>query len=71
MTTQTVKIETLKEQDVILDQEGLELLVKKLVKVGRSTFEITTNYVESGFYRCVDTVRRKRGTTLVQKVVFV
>lgn len=54
----------LKCGDLIQDAQGVPLMIKRISKSG-SRFSVTTNYVDSGFYRCKDTIRVKSGKSFV------
>ena len=64
MNTKLVKISDLKVDDLIVDLDGLLQIVKSIEPKGKK-FEITTNYVESGFYKADDTTRVKPGKAMV------
>lgn len=67
METKLTKVENLKKDDIILDSEGIELIVKKIEKIGKR-FSVTVNYVEEGIYRMNDVVKIKNASSLCYKV---
>lgn len=66
-TAKQTTINKLNIGDSILDNDGLELVVKNIIPRGNKT-EITVNYKESGFYRCNDTTKLYSNNTKVMTV---
>ena len=61
-----VTVKEIKENDIILDREGLELVVKKIETCNKKYF-VTVNYKESGFYKVVDTTKKMSGNQKVYR----
>lgn len=64
------RIEDLKVNDVICDNDGLELKIISLEPNGIFRIFVKVNYVERGFYPCNDTTWLKNRTSLANKIVY-